>query len=247
MRLAEPPVTLLNGASLFLDFDGTLVALAQTPDAVQVDLELVNLLKRIQSKLEGRVAVLSGRALADVRARLERVSLAIGGSHGLERAPAGGDDRIAERPLGLEAAIRKLRQFETRHPGVIVEEKPLGVALHYRLAPDSEIACHDAAKQVAVAIGLTLQFGKMVVELKPPDGDKGRALHHFMAESPFRDGRRPVFVGDDLTDEHAFVAARDLGGAGVLVGPERPTAAKFRLADVDAVRCWLQAACETLP
>ena len=246
MRLAEPPVTLLNGASLFLDFDGTLVALAQTPDSVEVDLELIDLLKRIQSKLEGRVAVLSGRALADVRDRLERVSLAIGGSHGLERAPAGGADKVAQRPPGLEAAIRELRQVETRHPGVIVEEKPLGVALHYRLAPDAETDCHDAAGRAAAAIGMALQFGKMVVELKPPDGDKGKALHHFMSESPFKDGR-PLFVGDDLTDEHGFVAARELGGIGVLVGPERATAAQFRLADVGAVRRWLQAACESLP
>ena len=135
--------------------------------------------------------------------------------------------------------------LETHHPGVLVEEKPLGVALHYRGAPNAEMVCHAAAKQAALETGMTLQFGKMLVELKPASGDKGSALLRFMKQPPFA-GTRPIFIGDDVTDEHGFEAARELDGAGVLVGPDRPTAAIYRLEDVSAVRAWLHSASEML-
>lgn len=97
-----------------------------------------------------------------------------------------------------------------------------------------------------MAIGMSLQHGKMVVELKLVGADKGSALRSFMAEAPFA-GTRPVFIGDDLTDEHGFVAVREFNGEGVLVGPRRPTAAIYGLEDVTAVRSWLEAALEALP
>lgn len=241
----EPPKALLKDASLFLDFDGTLVELAPSPDAVLVEDELRTLLTRLQAKLDGRVALLSGRAIADVRGHLHPVTLAVSGSHGLEHAAAEGDVVAADRPAGLDKVVEDFRKIEGEHPGVLVEEKPLSVALHYRGAPDAEIVCHAAAEKAAIETGMTLQFGKMLVELKPSSGDKGSALEHFMTQPPFI-GTRPVFVGDDLTDEHGFEAAKDLGGAGILVGPDRETAAVYRLEDVAAVRQWLGAACEEL-
>jgi trehalose 6-phosphate phosphatase len=244
--LQEPPLSLLSGASLFLDFDGTLVELAPSPDAVQVGDELRTLLRLLEVKLKGRVALLSGRSVADVRGHLHPVVLAISGSHGLEHAAVEGDVIAGERAAGLEKAIEGFRELESQYPGVLVEEKPLSVALHYRGAPEAEIVCHAAAERAALETGMTLQFGKMLVELKPASGDKGYALLHFMKHPPFA-GTRPVFMGDDLTDEHGFKAARELGGAGVLVGPERPTAAIYRLDDVNAVRTWLQTASEMLP
>ncbi len=245
MRLNEPPTALLKGASLFLDFDGTLVELAPSPEAVKVENELRSLLTRLQSVLEGRLVLLSGRAVADVRGHLHPVTVAVGGSHGLELAAAEGEVVAAERPAGLTAAIEEFRKLATQYPGILVEEKPLSVALHYRGAPQAELVCHAAAERAAMECGMTLQFGKMLVELKPATGDKGSALRHFMMQPPFA-GTTPVFLGDDLTDEHGFEAARELGGAGVLVGPKRATAATYRLADVAAVRAWLQAASEAL-
>ena len=245
MRLNEPPKALLNGASLFLDFDGTLVELAPSPDAVKVEEELRGLLTRLQSVLEGRLVLLSGRAVADVRGHLHPVTVAVGGSHGLELAAAEGEVIAGERPAGLTKAIKELRKLAAQYPGVLVEEKPLSVALHYRGAPQAELVCHAAAERAAMECGMTLQFGKMLVELKPASGDKGRALRHFMTQPPFA-GTTPIFIGDDLTDEHGFEAASELGGAGVLVGPERATAATYRLEDVRAVRAWLQAASEAL-
>lgn len=246
MKLAEPPTNLLADASLFLDFDGTLVELVSRPDAVEVGTNLRNLLVKLRDKLDGRVAILSGRAADDLRSHVGLLELAIAGSHGSERSIPGRTVRPASRPSGLDAIIATLRRIEADNPGILVEEKPAGVAIHYRLAPWAEEVCHDAAERAAMAIGMVLQHGKMVVELKPAGVDKGSAVRAFMAEPNFV-GTRPIFIGDDLTDEHGFVAVREWGGEGVLVGPQRPTAANYRLENVMAVRCWLETACEELP
>lgn len=245
MRLAEPPTTLLIEASLFLDFDGTLVELTSRPDAVKAGADLLSLLVNLQKKLDGRIAVLSGRPVDDVSRLLSPMQLPIGGSHGLERMLPGGGCISPLRPVGMDQIVSGLRQLEVDYPGVYIEEKPAGVAIHYRLAPDAKSACQEGAAQAATEIGMVLQHGKEVVELKPACADKGSALQSFMVEPPFS-GTRPIFVGDDLTDEHGFVAVRELGGEGVLVGPERPTAATYRLEDVRAVRGWLGAACELM-
>lgn len=243
MDLVEPPLDLLCKASLFLDFDGTLVELASRPDGVEVGDELLDLLLAIQQTLEGRVALLSGRAVGNVGPLLNPVQLAMGGSHGLERVLPGGEPTLPPRPVGLDQVIAALRKLETDHPGVLIEEKPAGVAVHYRRAPAAAEVCVAEAERAATAVGMSVQHGKMVVELKPAGADKGTALRSFMSEKPFA-GTRPIFIGDDLTDEHGFVAVREFGGAGVLVGPERATAASYRLEDVQAVRAWLSAACE---
>lgn len=241
MHLIEPPPTLLPGSSLFLDFDGTVVELTSEPDAVVVDQDLLNLLAGLQERLDGRIALLSGRSASDVRGRIHPVQLTIGGSHGLEQMSPADDYDPPRPPAGLDRVIHSLRQLEQNHPGVLIEEKPASVAIHYRLAPLAEAVCQQAAEQASAAIGMRLQQGKMVVELLPAGVDKGRALQRFMSGQPFA-GTRPLFIGDDLTDEHGFVAAREFGGAGVLVGPDRPTAATYRLQDVSAVRQWLKMA-----
>lgn len=245
MRLTEPPVTMLRGASLFLDFDGTLVDLAPRPDAVEVSEELRTLLSRLEARMEGRLALLSGRAMVDVSRFLTPLELVIGGSHGLEMPGPDGSYPKVERPAGFDEAIVELRGLEARCPGVHVEEKPAGAAIHFRLAPAAEGDCLEAAERVAARLGMKLQHGKMLVELKPAGADKGTAIRGFMAAPPFA-GTRPVFFGDDLTDEHGFAAVRELGGAGVLVGPPRQTEAVYGLKDVPAVRSWLVAAMEEL-
>ena len=120
----------------------------------------------------------------------------------------------------------------------VVEEKPFGAALHYRQAPDAGAACDALAETIAARTGLTLQHGKMVAELRVPGGDKGDAVRRFMAEPPMA-GARPVFVGDDLTDEAGFRAAEALGGWGILVGGPRATAAHYGLSGVKDVHEWL--------
>ena len=123
-------------------------------------------------------------------------------------------------------------------PGLLVEEKSFGVALHYRLAPEAEAEARILAAALAEELDLCLQPGKMVAELRVAGGDKGRVVHRLMDRPPMR-GTRPVFVGDDVTDEAGFVAARALGGHGVLIGAARATAADHRLDSPAALRAWL--------
>jgi len=232
--LPQPPCALFEGASLFLDFDGTLVTIAPTPDAVIVDAALLALLARLRARLDGRLVLVSGRSLADLRALLGSWNGLTAGSHGLELS-----DAPAETPPRDVAALLadELAVLKAQHPGVLVEEKSHGLALHYRQAPAAEELCHRLGELAAARTGWTVQPGKMVVELRPAGADKGMALRYYMARPDFA-GTRPVMMGDDLTDEPAFEAAQALGGAGILVG-ERETAARYALADVAAVRAWL--------
>jgi trehalose 6-phosphate phosphatase len=236
-----PPLSLLDGAALFLDFDGTLVELAAAPDAISVGAEVAPLLKRLDERLGGRLALVSGRSIADLENHLECSGLAVSGSHGFELRLR--DGRVA--PLGprqdLSQARARLSGYAASVPGLLVEEKPFGLALHYRQAPEEEERARALMAELAGQHDLILQEGKMVIELRPRGADKGGALRAFMAEPDFA-GARPIFVGDDMTDEHAFAAAGELGGGGVLVGPPRATAAQWRLGDVPAVIQWLSRA-----
>jgi trehalose 6-phosphate phosphatase len=243
MTLAPPPTSILKEGSLFLDFDGTLVTFADRPDAVRMEPSLIEVLAHLHTLLDGRLAILTGRSIADVREFLAPLNLAVAGSHGLERADAKTTIESTPPSEQLNQAIEHLRDFAADRPGILVEEKPMSVALHYRAAPGAEEECFEAAQRTAVSTGFTIQPGNMVLELKPACSDKGTALEQFMDEAPFR-GSRPVFLGDDLTDEHGFLAARRLGGVGVLVGEYRETAAGFLLENVGAVHDWLRAASE---
>ena len=236
-----PELSAAAEISLFLDFDGTLVDIAERHDAVVVEPSLGRLVAALADRLDGRVAVVSGRSADDILSYLGidgAISFAVAGSHGLELRWSDGRAEAPDRPQGLDEAIAAFEALAGMHPGVVVEEKPFGAALHYRQAPDAGPACDALAEQVATRTGFSIQRGKMVVELRALGADKGDAVRRFMAEAPMA-GTLPVFVGDDLTDEAGFHAAEDLGGWGVLVGGPRETAARYRLTGVDAVHEWL--------
>jgi trehalose 6-phosphate phosphatase len=238
--LQPPPPDLLDGAALFLDFDGTLVDLAETPDAIRVAPDLGPLLARLRRKLGGRIAILSGRSLADLERHVPLSGIAFSGSHGLELRLADGTALPLSVPIGVDDVHERVARFAAGADGLLVEEKPAGIALHYRLAPDQAKRAGAFMETLAAERGWTVQRGNMVVELRPTGATKGDALKAFMTEPKFM-AARPVFVGDDLTDEHGFEAAAGLGGAGVLVGPARDTAARYRLDSVARVKEWLRA------
>lgn len=236
--LPPPPVVHRGRIALFLDLDGVLAPLAATPGAVQPDARRTAVLERISSRLGGRVAVVSGRPLAEIDRITGGAAGAASGVHGLERRDAGGALEHRAPAPALPDVTRALRAFAEPRPGVIVEDKRGAVALHYRQAPDQAAEATALAHALAATHGLALQPGSMVVELKTPGSDKGAAVAAFMREAPFA-GATPIMVGDDLTDEDGFRAATRLGGFGVLVGPMRETAARCGLADVEAVLTWL--------
>jgi len=240
--LPPPPPDLLEGAALFLDFDGTLVDLADTPDGISVPSALEPTLERLKRTLGGRLAIVSGRSLADLQHHLPLHGIAFSGSHGLELQLADGTRLPLSLPFGLDEACEAVEAFAaTVGDGMLVERKPAGIALHYRLAPAEAGRSEAFMEKLARKSGFALQRGAMVTELRAHGATKGDALKAFMTEPAFA-AARPVFVGDDLTDEHGFAEAAALGGAGVLVGPPRETAARYRLESVKAVADWLRVA-----
>ena len=239
--LPAPKPLRLAETALFLDLDGTLAPIAARPQDVRPDPRRTSLLERLAERLEGRLAVVSGRTLDDVDRILEGCVTAVAAVHGL--VVRGPDGAVRSEPphSALVAAAEQFRAFATRDSGLIVEDKGLSVALHFRLASCHAEAARACAVALAAATGLTLQDGDMVEELRTPGPSKGDSVHAFMSRAPFA-GARPVFAGDDVTDEDGFEAAQALGGVGVAVGPPRTTAAQFRLVGVDAALDWLEAA-----
>lgn len=232
-----------SDAAFFFDFDGTLVPLAPTPDTVVVDPALPDQLRRLAQARPGRVAIVSGRDVATVEALLGPVAheLAVAGSHGAELRGPGEVCRAVPPPDGLLLAAEELAAVADRH-GLFFERKPFGVGLHYRMAPEHEAVALESARRAAERHGLVLQRGKMMAEVRAP-GSKGRAVEELLALPPMA-GARPLFFGDDVTDEDGFVAAARAGGAGVLVGEPRATAARYCLSDPQAVSDWIEAVLE---
>jgi trehalose 6-phosphate phosphatase len=237
MTLAE---ILHPSSALFLDFDGTMVDIAPQPQAVQVPRALLVVLRELHDYLRGAVAVISGRPIAQLDEFLAPLRLAVAGVHGAERRTGIGEV-ILQVTHPLDHVEEAAHRFACQHPGLLVEHKRGSVALHYRQAPELEDAA-IAAMQRAVeeSPGLTLLRGKMVVEAKPGGASKGRAIEEFLREPPFQ-GRTPVFIGDDITDEVGFSTVQRLGGMGIKVG-EGSTVAWRRLADPPALRRELEAA-----
>lgn len=241
IELPVPKPLSLGRAALFLDLDGTLAPIAARPQDVRPDPRRTSLLERLVERLDGRLAVVSGRTLADIDRILEGCVVPVAAVHGLVLRDPQGRVTQAARHAGLDHALFALHQFAARDTGMIVEDKGLSVALHFRQAGRYAETARGCARQVAGETGLALQEGDMVEELRTPGPSKGDSVRRFMALPPFA-GATPIFVGDDATDEDGFEAAAELGGIGVAVGNHRALRAGYRLAGVEAALAWLEAA-----
>lgn len=233
---------MLGNATVFLDLDGTLLELAERPDEVLADTRTRVLLLELARKLDGRLAIVSGRSLSQIDVMLGDVAgeLAVSGSHGCEHRWNGVLARPF-RPSSLDVAAVCMRLFAKDRPGVLVEEKSFGVALHYRMAPELRAEALQLCEELSDELDLVLQHGKMMVELRVAGGDKGRAVRRMMTRLPMK-GTTPIFIGDDNTDEAGFEVARELDGHAILVGSPRPTAANFGISSPAVLRDWLWAA-----
>ncbi|WP_417668192.1 trehalose-phosphatase [Roseibium sp.] len=227
--------------ALFLDFDGTLAELAPRPEDVQVSEAIVAALSHLQTTLDGALAVVSGRPIEQIDSFLAPLHLPAAGLHGLEhRARAEAAIERDEPSPEIRALKGLLRNSSLLSQGAFMEDKGPAVAVHFRAVPELE---GDVVRIMTEAVealpALHLVHGKMVVEAKPYTSDKGYAVRSFMQHAPFA-GRRPVFIGDDVTDEDGMAAAQDLGGIGIKVG-EGESCALGRLENVVAVQAWLAA------
>jgi trehalose 6-phosphate phosphatase len=230
--------------ALFLDFDGTIVDIAPQPGAVVVPHGLVDVLGSLSERLRGGIALISGRPIEQIDAFLHPLQLPAAGVHGLERRGANGRvTLLSTHPL--EHVEEAANTLAGKFPQLLVESKRGSVALHYRQAPELAALCLETMQAaVAESPGLTLLPGKMVLEAKPGGASKAVAIEAFLKEAPFA-GRRPVFIGDDFTDEVGFSLVQRLGGMGVKVG-EGASVAWHRLPSPAALCAQLQQAAAAL-
>ena len=234
--------------ALFLDFDGSIIELAAAPDRVQVAPELPRLLAELASILDGALAIVSGRPLAQIDGYLAPYKFPAAGLHGIERRGADGCVVMARaRDTHLDRIGATLHDFADRHLGVLVEDKGHTIALHYRRAAHLSEQCRQAVVGALDGAGPNLQMlaGKMVLEVKPVGVDKGSAIEAFLAERPFA-GRLPVFCGDDVTDEAGFSVVNQKGGISIRVGAAPTTVAHRQAASVDELVAWLATISHTL-
>ena len=225
--------------ALFLDVDGTLVEIAPRPEDVRASEALRGQLRRLVRRLDGAVALVSGRSLQDLDRLFGPLVLPAAGQHGVELRPrAGRTVRAAVDEAALGRARGALDAFVARHSGLRLEDKGAALAVHFRAAPLLESAVDATMTALAASLGpgFHVQRGLLVRELKPRAVDKGTALRALMADEPFA-GRVPIAVGDDVTDLDAFRAAAELGGFGIAVGDR--ISAPWQLAGPCALRAWL--------
>lgn len=239
-----PPPMLKPDNALFLDFDGTIAAFAQHPDGVTLDAGVPALLAGLRARLQGAVALVTGRSLAALDAIAGLPRHAAAGLHGLEIRFESGETVSSADPGGASRIARRLRECFGPDPRIVVEDKGAAVALHWRQAPERSQECIAAMKQAVTSPAFELLHGHALVEARPRGTHKGAAVVALAGRGSFA-GRLPVFVGDDVTDEDGFRAAAALGGYGIKVGPGA-TAARYRIAGVREVHEWLAASLAAL-
>ncbi len=235
-----------NNWAVFMDVDGTLIEIASAPDKVEIPPGMVDAVSGLQTALGGAVAIVSGRPLAELDRLMAPLRLPAAGLHGLEcRGPGGKVVRDDGQAGRLEAIRQELAAFAAAHPSVIIEDKQLAIAVHYRAAPELAEEVTRLTRSLVAAHDGNLGFlpGKMVVEIKSEQTNKGAVVETFMAQIPFM-GRTPVFIGDDYTDEDGFRAVNRMGGQSIRVGPPPPDVPESAaLWECDGVRdliAWLK-------
>ena len=209
-RLPEPQA----GWALFMDLDGTLLDIAAAPDRVVVPPDLIRDLAAASTALGGALAVVSGRMLSEIDALLSPLRLPAGGEHGaVLRLPDGRREEVDARVPS--EWIDALIDAADNTAGILIERKIHSVVAHYRRAAHHEDFCRQLCLQLIAGREDTFEAlqCKMAIEIRPRAITKARPVERLMKLEPFA-GRRPVFVGDDVTDEDGFRAAIALGGEG---------------------------------
>ena len=225
--------------ALFLDLDGTLAEISPTPSSVRVEPAVLETIAELSKRLDGALAIISGRELNDIDRLLTPHVFAAAGVHGATRRSRDG----VYRGLGLAAdqigAFAQAFANELGHEqGLLVEQKSAGFALHYRARPDLKQECSAfIGRLIAKHRGLAVIAGKSVFEIVAAATNKGQAIAAFLKEDPFRD-RIPIFAGDDVTDEDGFSEVNRLNGISIKIGSGH-TAARFRLSSSQELASWL--------
>jgi trehalose 6-phosphate phosphatase len=230
-----------------LDVDGTILDIAPTPDQVRVPQSLLRTLSAINDHVGGALALVSGRPVADLDVIFAPLRLAAIGGHGAEIRPLANGSAPQRCAKSLDLKIkRRLKDVATRHPGVTIEDKDYSLALHYRQTPAQGPDVVEEVKRVckdSLPGSIEVLPGRAVIEVKSTGFDKGTAVRALMSHPPFS-GRRPIFIGDDKTDEAAFAVVPEFNGIAVSVGRKVP-GAEDRFKSPAEVRQWLERLAES--
>lgn len=231
--------------ALFLDVDGTLLPLAETPADVHPDANVGALLERLHGVLGGALALVSGRPLGEIDRLFAPQHFAAAGQHGAEwRDAAGTTGKYNAHLEELDDVRHQVMALATNDARLLIEDKGLTLAVHFRHAPER---AHELSALLATALAahpmLTLQHGKYVLEIRPAGCGKDTAIRRMLNTPPFA-GRVPLFAGDDATDEDGFRFINALGGFSIKVGAGASNA-RYRLADPGEMHAWLAALAHT--
>ncbi|MGO1298687.1 MAG: trehalose-phosphatase [Vibrio sp.] len=241
MNKTLPPLPFDNVA-LFFDFDGTLVELQATPEAVIVDDELRTLLQSLGREVNQALALISGRSLDSLDHLLAMPTVNVSGSHGMQfRCGSSEDTFLHPETITLpDSLIKDCQRFCQQHD-LLLEDKPLTVAIHYRSKPEMENQVETYLQQLSerfASLNLSIQAGKSIRELKPTGINKASALDYFMNQAEFK-GRTPWYFGDDVTDEDAFTWINERHGVSVKIG-DGESNAQYQLTSPQEVVGFLQ-------
>ena len=231
----------LSEYALLLDIDGTLLDLAPTPREVWVPPGLAETLNRLHDKTSGALALVSGRSLNDIDLIFAPAQFPAVGGHGAEMRISIDSEAVATHAPPMDKELkRRLAAIARLSPGILLEDKGYSLALHYRLAPHAEKAIYEAVSLIRADLPnapIEVLPGKCVCEIKQSGFDKATGVRELMAHEPFR-GRRPIFIGDDVTDESVFAIMPDLGGLAFSVG-RRAQGVADHFGEPRDVRAWL--------
>jgi trehalose 6-phosphate phosphatase len=232
----------LDACAFLLDIDGTLLDLARTPREVWVPPGLAATLHALHDRTKGALALVSGRSLNDIDLIFAPDRFPAVGGHGAEMRLSNVSEAVATHAPPMDQELkRRLAAIARLSPGILLEDKGYSLALHYRLAPHAEKAIYEAVSLIRADLPnapIEVLPGKCVCEIKQAGFDKATGVRELMNHEPFR-GRRPIFIGDDVTDESVFAITPDLGGLAFSVGRHaQGVAGHFE--EPSDVRAWLK-------
>jgi len=211
----------LGETAVLLDIDGTLLDLMPTPREVWVPPGLIKTLNRLYKRTGGALALVSGRSLNDIDLIFAPDQFPAVGGHGAEMRLDADSESVAAHAPPLDKELkRRLAAIARLSPGILLEDKGYSLALHYRLAPHAEKAIYEAVSLIRADLPnspIEVLPGKCVCEIKHSGFTKASGVRELMTHPPFK-GRRPFFIGDDVTDETVFAIMPDLDGIAFSVG-----------------------------
>jgi trehalose 6-phosphate phosphatase len=232
----------LSEIAILLDIDGTLLDLAPTPREVWVPPGLAKTLDRLHRRTSGALAMVSGRSLNDIDLIFAPEQFPAVGGHGAEMRVTLDTESVATHAPPMDKELkRRLAAIARLSPGILLEDKGYSLALHYRLAPHAEKAIYEAVSLIRADLPnapIEVLPGKCVCEIKHSGFTKATGVRELMTHEPFK-GRRPLFIGDDVTDESVFAIMPDLGGLAFSVG-RRAMGVAGHFDEPSDVRAWLQ-------